>query len=52
LLTGDVAERVRILSETGQIPLAYLTAKTHGIKELEEVLEESLKETPEGEKVI
>eukprot|EP01116_Phalansterium_solitarium_P014778 TRINITY_DN325_c0_g2_i1.p1 TRINITY_DN325_c0_g2~~TRINITY_DN325_c0_g2_i1.p1 ORF type:complete len:1233 (+),score=516.79 TRINITY_DN325_c0_g2_i1:73-3771(+) len=31
LYLGDVAERVRLLEEVGQAPLAYVTAKTHGL---------------------
>ena len=33
LYLGDVQERVRVLEESGQLPLAYATAKTHGIEE-------------------
>jgi|TARA_B110000238_G_scaffold67658_1_gene74157 coatomer protein complex subunit alpha (xenin) len=33
LYTGDVRERVRILETSGHYPLAYLTAKTHGLEE-------------------
>ncbi len=43
MLVGDVAERVKVLAETGQIPLAYLTAKAHGLHEFEQTLEESLR---------
>jgi len=43
MLVGDVAERVKVLAETGQIPLAYLTAKAHGLKEFEQTLEESIR---------
>ena len=32
---GDIQERVKVLAETGQIPLAYLMAKAHGLKEFE-----------------
>jgi coatomer protein complex subunit alpha (xenin) len=28
---GDVSERIRLLQDVGQIPLAYLTAKSHGL---------------------
>jgi coatomer protein complex subunit alpha (xenin) len=42
LFLGDVEERVRVLEETGQFSLAYVTARTHGLEEqagrLEEVL--------------
>lgn len=30
---GDVVERIRVLQSVGQIPLAYLTAKSHGLIE-------------------
>ena len=33
MYTGDVQERVKVLAETGQIPLAYMLAKTHGLTE-------------------
>ncbi|KAJ1729506.1 hypothetical protein LPJ61_003488 [Coemansia biformis] len=33
LLLGDVDDRVRVLHESGQHALAYLTAKTHGLAE-------------------
>jgi hypothetical protein len=43
IMIGDVQERVKVLAETGQIPLAYLTAKAHGLKEFEATLEESIR---------
>lgn len=33
LLLGDVNERVNILKNCGQLPLAYLTAATHGLED-------------------
>ena len=36
LYLGDVEERVKILQEVGQLPLAYITAKTHGLEEAAE----------------
>lgn len=30
---GDVSEKIRVLQDVGQIPLAYLTAKSHGLTE-------------------
>ena len=33
LLLGDVEERVKVLESTGQLALAHLTAKTHGLDE-------------------
>jgi len=42
LLLGDVPERVKILESTGQTPLAYLTAATHGMSDKAEQLAEHL----------
>merc|ERR1719158_595704 len=42
LLCGDVEERVKILAEMGQVPLAALTARTHGLTDFLESLEGSL----------
>jgi coatomer protein complex subunit alpha (xenin) len=42
LFLGDAAERAAILEGTGQIPLAYLTAKTHGLDEEADRLHELL----------
>ena len=33
LMLGQVEERVRIMAEMGQVPLAALTAKAHQLKE-------------------
>ncbi|CAG8565874.1 7824_t:CDS:10 [Paraglomus occultum] len=33
LFLGDVEERIRLLKEFGQYPLAYLTAQSHGLTE-------------------
>jgi len=41
-LTADVTEKVKVLAENGQIPLAYMTAKTHGLEEFAKTLENSL----------
>lgn len=38
LFLGDVGERVKILKNCGQTPLAYLTAATHGMTEEAETL--------------
>lgn len=35
---GDVEERIRLLQEVGQLPLAYMTAKTHGLTEQAEAI--------------
>ena len=42
LFLGDAEERVKILEATGQISLAYLNAKTHGLDETSERLYELL----------
>lgn len=42
LMLGNVEERVRVLAESGQVPLAYLTAKAYGMSELESELGESV----------
>lgn len=42
LLVGNVEERVKVLAEMGQVALAALTARTHGLEELAVTLEESL----------
>jgi len=42
LYLGDVQERVRILEESNHLPLAYATAKVHGLTEVAEELEQQL----------
>jgi len=42
LMLGAVEERVKILAEMGQVPLAALTAKSHGLTEFLDKLEEQL----------
>ena len=44
LFLGDVKERVRLLKESGQIALAYLTAATHGLGEEAARLEGELRD--------
>lgn len=34
---------MKVLAETGQIPLAYMMAKTHGLVEFATTLEESIR---------
>lgn len=41
LYLGDVEDRVRVLRESGQMALAYLTAKTHGLTEEAEAIREA-----------
>ncbi|KAF5730128.1 coatomer subunit alpha-1 [Tripterygium wilfordii] len=38
LYLGDVQERVKILENVGHLPLAYITAKTHGLQDTAERL--------------
>jgi len=33
LLLGDAAERIAVLEESGNMPLAYISAKLHGLEE-------------------
>lgn len=42
LMLGSVEERVKIMAEMGQVPLAALTAKAHGLIEFIPKLEEQL----------
>jgi len=42
LMLGNVEERVKIMAEMGQVPLALLTAKTHDLQEFVPKLEEQL----------
>ena len=54
IFTGNIVEKVSVLAETGQIPLAYLTAKSHGLTEQADTLEKTLIESEEydHEKII
>ena len=42
LYLGDVAERVKLLTDAGHLPLAYLAATTHGLTEQAAALAEKL----------
>lgn len=44
LYLGNVEERVRILEESGHVPLAYVTAATHGLAEAAERLAAELQQ--------
>lgn len=44
LYTGNIKERIKILAESGQVALAYATAKLHGIKEYIDALEDAVPE--------
>lgn len=46
-LTANMQEKVRILVENGQVPLAYMTAKAHGIEEFTKTLENTIIESEE-----
>ena len=46
-LTANATEKVKILAENGQIPLAYMTAKAHGLDEYIKPLETTLIESSE-----
>tara|TARA_B110000285_G_C15121079_1_gene617195 strand:- start:324 stop:920 length:597 start_codon:yes stop_codon:yes gene_type:complete len=46
-LTANVSEKVRVLAENGQVPLAYMTAKSHGLEEFAKTLENTLIESEE-----
>lgn len=46
-LTTNIGERVRILAESGQIPLAYMTARAHNLDEYSKTLEKTLIESDE-----
>lgn len=39
MLTANTTEKVRILAENGQVPLAYITAKSHGLEDFAKTLE-------------
>eukprot|EP00898_Chlorokybus_atmophyticus_P004028 jgi/Chlat1/4626/Chrsp3S05583 len=42
LYLGDVEERVRILEDSGHLPLAYITARTHGLDEAADRIQQDL----------
>merc|ERR1719253_1290360 len=44
-MIGNIEERVKVLAEMGQVPLAAFTAKAHNITEYIEKLEEQLEGT-------
>mmetsp|Transcript_33362 Transcript_33362/g.51153 ORF Transcript_33362/g.51153 Transcript_33362/m.51153 type:complete len:334 (-) Transcript_33362:736-1737(-) len=46
-LLGDVSEKVKVLASNGQVPLAYMTAKSHGLEEFAKTLENTLIESEE-----
>eukprot|EP00351_Strombidinopsis_sp_SopsisLIS2011_P002975 CAMPEP_0116876580 /NCGR_PEP_ID=MMETSP0463-20121206/8487_1 /TAXON_ID=181622 /ORGANISM="Strombidinopsis sp, Strain SopsisLIS2011" /LENGTH=69 /DNA_ID=CAMNT_0004523257 /DNA_START=2218 /DNA_END=2427 /DNA_ORIENTATION=+ len=47
IYTSDVESRVRTLAEAGQLPLAYMTAKSHGLTDMVEALEQELEDSEE-----
>jgi len=46
-LTADVSEKVKVLASNGQVPLAYITAKSHGLEEFAKTLENTLIDSEE-----
>lgn len=42
LMLGNIEERVKVLAESGQVALAYLTAKTYGLTDKVELLSEGV----------
>ena len=42
VLNADVEERVRTLMETGQLPLAYMTARAHNLSDMVEYIESEI----------
>lgn len=47
IFCGNVEERVRTLVEAGQLPLAYMAARAHGLTEMTEFLEQELQDSTE-----
>ena len=47
LLLGDAAERVAVLEASGNLPLAYISAKLHGLEEVAERIKVAI-ETQDG----
>ena len=46
LMTGNVVGRIETLVESGQLPLAYMSAKAHGLHQLTEQLEQKIQDDP------
>jgi len=42
ILNADAEERVRTLMETGQLPLAYMTARAHNLSDMVEYIESEI----------
>ena len=47
LMTGNVVGRIETLVQSGQLPLAYMSAKSHGLNELAERLEQQIQDDPQ-----
>lgn len=45
LLTADVVERCKTLVETGQLALAYLSARTHNLTDMVEFIEQEMQDS-------
>ena len=41
-LNADIEERVRVLMESGQLPLAYMTARAHNLSDMVEYIESEI----------
>jgi hypothetical protein len=46
-LNANAVEKVKVLAESGQVPLAYMTAKAHGVEDYAKTLETTLIESEE-----
>jgi len=46
-LNANIAEKVKVLAENGQVPLAFMTARAHGLEEFAKTLETTLIESEE-----
>ena len=46
-LNASAADKVKVLAEAGQVPLAYMTAKAHGVEDFAKTLEQTLVESDE-----
>lgn len=45
LLTADVEERCKTLVESGQLALAYLSARTHNLTDMVEFIEQEMQDS-------
>ena len=47
ILTGNAEERVKTLMENGQLPLAYLAARSHNLHDMVEYIESEIMDSEE-----